>query len=107
MISEATIVDNIRHDVAGEFPEVWLRKLNDRVTRGLPDIIIRWRGLVMFVEVKKPAGKESKLQAFERERCNADGGLWLLVTSSADVLAVLRYWKWIYNIKTERRIVRA
>ena len=102
-MNESPIVAKIRHAIAAEFPEAVFRKLNDRVTRGLPDVIIRWRHLWLMVEVKRPEGKETKLQAFERERCNAAGGLWLLVTSPDDVLAVLRYWEWIENQKTERR----
>ena len=46
--------DQIRKDCAG----AWVKKLNDRQTKGLPDTVLAWAGAVSWLEFKMLHGDE-------------------------------------------------
>lgn len=47
--------DQIRKDC----PRAWVKKLNDRQTKGLPDTVLAWAGFVSWLEFKMLHGDES------------------------------------------------
>lgn len=47
--------DQIRKDC----PRAWVKKLNDRQTKGLPDTVVAWAGAVSWLEFKMLHGDES------------------------------------------------
>lgn len=90
-MKESAIVRKIVKAVEREFPSAWVRKLSDRYTRGLPDLLIVYpMGNVLFVEVKRPGGKESKIQEHERNNVLSLGCNWIVVTDPEDVLEWIR-----------------
>lgn len=111
-MKESTILAKIVATVTKEFPEAWVRKLADRFSRGLPDLVICYQrqrlipvlGLssvkptfdtrqefaTLFVEVKRPDGVESKIQELERSRIIKLGGQWIVATSPQEVINFMR-----------------
>ncbi len=84
---ESTIVAKIMKAVKQKYPKSYCRKLADRFTRALPDILIQlpvefkqeksWPVLIsatLFVETKTLKGRAAKLQELERELILAAGG---------------------------------
>lgn len=47
-----------------KFPEVWAWKISDKWFSGLPDIFLLHDGTAMFIELKTPTGKVSKIQEY-------------------------------------------
>ena len=110
-MKESTILAKIVATVTKEFPEAWVRKIADRFTRGLPDLVICYQrqrlvpilGIpgkqlfdtrpefaTLFVEVKRPNGVESKIQELERSRIAKLGGNWIVATSPQEVINFMR-----------------
>ena len=112
-MKESAILLKIQAAVVKEFPTAWIRKLADRFTRGLPDLIICYQRekllpplilsetkknyystspefAVLFVEVKRPDGSESKIQELERSRVTTLGGSWIVASSAAEVINYMR-----------------
>lgn len=106
-MKESALVAKIIKKVKERCPLAYCRKLSDRFTRGLPDILIvappkEWkkgmnslvpyRSFVLTVEAKNPSGKGkvSKIQELEGAEINRlPGAQWLVVTSVAEVIEVL------------------
>ncbi len=93
--------------VRREYPTAYARKIADRFTRGLADILIVFRVgievvtedgnevddswcLTLFVETKTSGGKTSKIQDEEHRQIRRAGGEVIVATSAADVLAKMR-----------------
>lgn len=101
---ESAIVAKVMKKVHAHYPWAYCRKLADRFTRGLPDIIIvlpitiltkqmgeplrtKQSGRALFVETKTLKGKAAKLQELERDAILRAGGTHLF---ARDAEAVLR-----------------
>jgi hypothetical protein len=56
------------------WPDALVLKLNDRTTRGIPDMLIIWRSYHIFVECKVGTNVVSPIQEIVMRRiCNAGG----------------------------------
>ncbi len=109
-MKESALVAKIIKKVKERCPLAYCRKLSDRFTRGIPDILIvappkTWQGewkamrscsmirsFTLAIEAKNPSGrgKVSKIQELEGAEINRlPGAQWLVVTSVAEVLEVL------------------
>ena len=87
---EARIVTQIMAAVRREWSGAYVRKLADRLTRGLPDLVIVVQGVVLFVEVKNETGRSSRLQEKEGQEINKAGGIYLVAKSPDAVLAEIK-----------------
>ena len=84
-MKESAIVRAIITAVRANYPEAWCGKLADRHTRGLPDLVIVFRGYVLFVEVKMPGSKLRPLQAAVASSLRRAGGNFVVASKAADV----------------------
>ena len=71
MKDESKLVRKIILAVRKRYPRAWVRKLADRFTRGLPDLVIIYpmtdkRAGILLVETKIKGGKLSRLQVWEK-----------------------------------------
>lgn len=69
-MKESTLVAKIIKAVRAKYPTAYVRKLSDRFTRGLPDILIVARRrfgdcFTVLVEAKAKTGKQSPIQIEE------------------------------------------
>lgn len=100
-MKESALVQKIIKAVKAKYPNIYVRKLADRHTRGLPDIVIvvqcsvwirqwndKWAG-ILFVETKTDKGKPSKLQEKEIESIWRNGGEAIIARDVETVLAKL------------------
>lgn len=94
---ESSIVADIQKRVRAAYPRAYVRKLADRHTRGVPDLLIIFRasdglaewGSTLLVEVKASKGKQSRLQEVEQREVEVAGGNYLLARSADYVLSEL------------------
>ena len=56
---------------------------------GLPDRVIHYRGEVIYLEIKKPKGKQSEHQINFENQCHEDGIKYFVIRSIEDLQAVL------------------
>jgi hypothetical protein len=75
-MKESTLVRKIEKFVSQKYQgRAWLRRLCDRYTRGLPDLLMIWRNnrelCVLFIECKRPKGKRRAIQETEARIINA------------------------------------
>lgn len=70
---------------------LWLRKIhgNPYQIRGLPDLIGTYQGYFVAMEVKKPGGDATDLQAFTMEQIRQAGGYAAVIHSSEEAIAFL------------------
>lgn len=102
-MKESALVSKIIKAVRAKYPRAYVRKLADRFTRGIPDILIvihcsafvhqwnedcEWCG-VLFVETKTKTGKLSKLQERELASICENGGKAIVARDSETVLKKL------------------
>lgn len=88
-MKESSIVSRIIREVKKAYPRIYIRKISDRFTRGMPDILIvahcqsHWVNEdkthdvscgILFVECKTKKGKLSKLQEIELDLVVNNGG---------------------------------
>lgn len=69
-MKESYLVNKIIKSVRAKYPTAYVRKLSDRFTRGLPDVLIVARRrfgdcFTVLVEVKTETGKQSPIQIAE------------------------------------------
>ena len=100
---EAAIVRKIIAAVRQRYPHAWCRKLADRYSRGLPDILIvvqcsgalgdghseEWSG-TLFVETKTVDGVPSKIQEAELDEIRRAGAEAIVATSAQEVIDKLK-----------------
>ena len=93
---EAAIVRKIIRAVREKYPMAYVRKLADRFTRGLPDVLLVFKTKVvfaeeyhgtLFVEVKTKDGERSKIQEKEAVEIMDAGAKYLVARDAASVLA--------------------
>jgi len=84
-VTEAAIVRTIlRHLKA--LPDCYARKLHGGpYSAGLPDIFCCYQGHLLAIEVKRPGGRVTALQAAELEAWAQAGATAIVATSWADV----------------------
>lgn len=97
-MKESVIVKKIIAAVRAKYPRAYVRKISDRFTRGLPDILIvvktdvcdveEYHG-TLLVEVKNEKGVLSKLQRKELVSVIDAGGKFIVARSVEDVLIQL------------------
>jgi hypothetical protein len=107
-VKESTIVRNIIKKMKERYPRAYVRKIADRYTRGMPDILIvvycsgplgeldkngsrsaKLFAGILFVETKTKTGKASKLQEVELKHIQENGGEAILARDAESVLAKL------------------
>lgn len=81
---ENAIIKSIRKKLKKEYgTDLWIFKSHggpDQV-RGLPDLIGTYRGAFVAMEVKKPGGQATDLQAFTMQQIRAAGGFATVIHS--------------------------
>jgi hypothetical protein len=95
--NESAIVRRIAEKVRAAYPTCYIRKLSDRFTRGLPDLLILWsaggRLFCLTVEVKTLTGRVSPIQHAEGDeidRIGSDGARWIVARSPDEVLSTMQ-----------------
>jgi VRR-NUC domain len=86
---ESRLLRQITLAVRRAYPDAYVRKIADRMSRGLPDLLILIGGLLLFVEVKTPEGRCSPIQMHEHLLIETAGGRVIVARSPDEVLAVL------------------
>lgn len=97
MAGESRIVESIIHAVKRKYPRAYIRKIADRFSRGIPDLLILvhcmgravGQGGVLFVEVKTADGIVSKIQEAEMSSIRQNNGEVMVATGVDEVLAKL------------------
>ncbi len=89
-MKESTIVARIMKAIRQRYPTAYVRKISDRFTRGIPDIVACVRGHAIFIEVKKPGGKLSAIQRKELREIDKAAGHACVAASVDDVM-------WFFN----------
>lgn len=95
--SEASLVQSICHAVKRHYPLCYIRKLADRNSRGLPDLIILFRRRpefvdgagTLWVETKTDHGRLSAIQEQEHRLIERAGGVVVVARDVATVLEIL------------------
>lgn len=93
-MKESYLVNKIIKAVRAKYPTAYVRKLSDRFTRGLPDILIIMptgvgRCLTILVEAKTETGRQSPIQVAEMEEIVKSNAWHLLARSVLDVMDCL------------------
>lgn len=57
--------------------------------RGIPDIIAVKNGRVLFLEIKKPTGRQSKYQKEFQNNIERQGGEYYVIRSINDIMKIL------------------
>lgn len=97
---EATLVTSIRAAVKRNYPRAYCRKISDRHTRGVPDLIVvfplakeyvgtrPWTGYTatLFVETKTLTGRTTAIQDAEQFEIEKAGGVVVVARSVQAVL---------------------
>lgn len=111
-MNESAVVQKIMKAVRDEYPRAYVRKIADRFTRGLPDLLIvaprdmvavsgtggvtfdfvsrLFNTLTLLVEVKDEGGRVSKIQEAEHEEIRRAGGKVVVATCAAEVITEMR-----------------
>jgi hypothetical protein len=76
---ERTIVTNIEKHCR-KVGAYWM-KIADKSSSGYPDLVVIYRGTVLFIEVKRPGGIVSGIQHFVLDRIRQAGGHTFIVYS--------------------------
>lgn len=76
----------------------YVRKISDRFTSGIPDIIGCYDGRFYAIEVKTPTGKLSKIQIYEMEQIFKAKGLYCHAMSAE---GVERWWNTVMQKKEQ------
>ena len=98
-LKESSLVRNIVKVVRAKYPKAYIRKLADRYSRGLPDLLIiltfdnHNRALTFFVETKTKKGRLSKLQKKEMKEIFKAGGIAIVSRSVEEVIDQLANWE--------------
>ena len=90
MTAERSITDRILTDLRRR-PNTWAVKIGAGPYQqaGLPDILACTGGLLVALEVKRPGRKATPLQAATLAAIRRAGGIVAVVTSVAEVVAIL------------------
>jgi hypothetical protein len=59
-------------------------------TKGIPDLIMHYKGFVHYVEFKTPTGRMSEHQLNFRARCEYDGINYLIIHSVDELVGALK-----------------
>ena len=87
---EKTITRNIVRYLNG-LPACYARKIHGgRYASGFPDIICVREGIAIWIEVKRPGGKPTKLQLVELENWRSAGALAIVAYSLDDVKKIMQ-----------------
>lgn len=90
---ESNILHAIMKAVAHREPKAYVRKLADRHTRGLPDLLIIvptiYGPIQFFVETKTRDGRLSPIQVAEHEKIEQAGGTVIVARDVQTVLDAL------------------
>ena len=70
-------------------PDVWCVKTIQCNERGVPDLLLCYRGEFIGLEVKSDTGRATKIQLAQMQRIRAAGGTAEIVTSIEDVKDIL------------------
>lgn len=101
---EGDLVRSIEQWLRHHWPDVWVRKIADRYTRGLPDLVAVFPSIglslslgILFIEVKKPGGRRRPLQEAEGRKINrmrpGKGHVsWVFAESVDDVRGAIHKW---------------
>lgn len=91
-VLESTIIKRIQKKLRDAYEsDIYFYKTHgaaDQV-RGLPDLIGCYRGYFIAMEVKKPGGKATPLQAFTMQRITAAGGYATVIHSFEEAVDFL------------------
>ena len=92
MVLEAAIVKKIRKKLKDTYgTDIWIFKTHGGADqmRGLPDLIGVYHGYFVAMEVKKPGGHATDLQAFTMQQIQKAGGYASVIHSVEEALAFL------------------
>jgi hypothetical protein len=88
-MKESRLVRNIVQSVQRRFPNAFVVKLNDKTTRGLPDLLIVVEHLHLFVETKVGSNQLSPIQQAVHRQIHRAGGIVLTAREVQEVLFFL------------------
>ena len=92
MVLESALTKKIRAKLDKKYgTDLWLRKIhgNPYQIRGLPDLIGVYRGYFVAMEVKKPGGEATDLQAFTMKQIQQAGGYAAVIHSFEEAVSLL------------------
>jgi hypothetical protein len=92
--SEIKLQDDILRYLDTLHPEVWRIKVVTSNRRGVPDIIVCYRGKFIGLKVKRAEARLPAHQIFQGQLINKAGGEWCRVESVEDVKNVLKRMDW-------------
>lgn len=89
---ENTITRSILAELKKLGPDCWARKIecNARQGAGIPDILCCYMGRFLALEVKRPGGRMTALQADTVKAINEAGGKAVVVTCMDDVMKAIK-----------------
>ena len=92
---EGKITDAIRKALKKMAPDVWFFKIHGGPLQkaGVPDFLVVVRGVAVFLEVKQPKGKISRLQRYVKGQIRKAGGVAEVVYSDIEAQEVIEYVK--------------
>lgn len=91
MVLEASIIKSLKKKLKKNYPDLWYFKTHGQAdqVRGLPDLIGCYHGYFIAMEVKKPEGHATDLQAFTIKQIRAAGGYATVIHSYEEAEAFL------------------
>mgnify|MGYP001561243504 CR=1 FL=1 len=93
MPRERDFYEKIMNVVRKKYPRAYVRKIADRFSRGIPDIVITFpckgEGRTLYVEVKMVGEKCSRLQEEEHEQIRRACGTVVIAYGVDDVMEML------------------
>jgi len=72
-----------------DLPRCWAVKFPGVLRRGVPDVLVCYRGRFVAIEIKRPGQSPTKLQCAVIEQIQDAGGVAKVVTSVSDVRRVV------------------
>lgn len=73
-----------------QFPKAWVWKISDRFYSGIPDLFIIHNGVHIFIELKRPGEKPTKIQIYTMNKINEAGGFALCVSSVGTAMQAIK-----------------
>lgn len=92
-MSESTLKIRVRAAIRKKYPDAWFWKIHDDCTPGIPDILLIWRGIHLFIELKDGYNYDTTpIQRYTIEKITCAGGQAFVCRSVDQVMMILDLW---------------
>jgi len=89
-MTETDLKNRVKAALRNKYPGIYIRKFNDRFTSGILDMIVIWRGVHIWIELKVQPNKPTPLQLYEIKKIQEAGGYAVVCYSVDEVMEAVK-----------------